>query len=41
MSSVIIRVSSYSEIFRNIIMENFPEAKCYISEINTNPILYM
>ena len=30
-----------SEIFRNIIMENFPEAKCYISEINTNPILYM
>ena len=30
-----------AEFFRNIIMENFTEAKCYISEINTNPILYM
>ena len=30
-----------SEIFRSIIQEQFPEAKCYISEINTNPIIYL
>lgn len=30
-----------AEIFKSIIEEKFPEAKCYISEINTNPILYM
>ena len=30
-----------SEIFKSIIEENFPEAKCCISEINTNPILYL
>lgn len=30
-----------SEIFRSIIEEQFPGAKCLISEINTNPILYM
>lgn len=29
------------EIFRSIIQENFPDAKCCISEINTNPILYL
>ena len=29
------------EIFRSIILENFPDAKCCISEINTNPILYL
>ena len=30
-----------AEIFKSIIKEQFPDAKCYISEINTNPILYM
>ena len=30
-----------SEIFRDIIEEKCPGVKCYISEINTNPILYM
>lgn len=30
-----------SEIFRSIIQEQFSEAKCYISEINTNPIIYL
>ena len=30
-----------SEIFRSIILENFPDAKCCISEINTNPIIYL
>ena len=30
-----------SEIFKSIIEENFPGAKCCISEINTNPILYL
>ena len=29
------------EIFRSIIQENFPDARCCISEINTNPILYL
>ena len=29
------------EIFRSIIQKNFPDAKCCISEINTNPILYL
>lgn len=29
------------EIFRSIIQENFPDAKCCISEVNTNPILYL
>ena len=26
-----------SEIFRSIILSHFPDAKCCISEINTNP----
>ncbi len=30
-----------SEIFRSIIEENFPEAKCCISEVNTNPITFL
>lgn len=30
-----------AEIFKSIIEKQFPDAKCYISEINTNPILYM
>ena len=30
-----------AEIFKSIIEGQFPDAKCYISEINTNPILYM
>ena len=30
-----------SEIFKSIIEEHFPGAKCCISEINTNPILYL
>ena len=30
-----------SEIFRSIIEEQCPGVKCYISEINTNPILYL
>ena len=30
-----------SEIFQSIIEEKCPEVKCYISEINTNPILYL
>jgi len=30
-----------SEIFRSIILENFSDAKCCISEINTNPIIYL
>ena len=30
-----------SEIFRSIIMEKCPEVKCEISEINTNPIIYL
>lgn len=29
------------EIFRSIIQENFPDAKCCISEVNTNPVLYL
>lgn len=29
------------EIFRSIIQDHFPDAQCYISEINTNPILYL
>ena len=29
------------EIFRSIIQKNFPDARCCISEINTNPILYL
>ena len=30
-----------SEIFQSIIEEKCPGVKCYISEINTNPILYL
>ena len=30
-----------SEIFRSIILSHFPDAKCCISEINTNPIIYL
>ena len=30
-----------SEIFRSIIMEKCPGVKCEISEINTNPIIYL
>ena len=30
-----------SEIFRSIITENCPGVKCEISEINTNPIIYL
>ena len=30
-----------SEIFRSIIEEKCPGVKCFISEINTNPILYL
>ena len=30
-----------SEIFKSIIEEKCPGVKCYISEINTNPILYL
>ena len=30
-----------SEIFQSIIEEECPGVKCYISEINTNPILYL
>ncbi len=30
-----------SEIFQSIIEETCPGVKCYISEINTNPILYL
>ena len=30
-----------SEIFQNIIEEKCPGVKCYISEINTNPIIYL
>ena len=30
-----------SEIFRSIIEEKCPGVKCYISEINTNPIIYL
>ncbi len=30
-----------SEIFQSIITENFPEARCFVSEINTNPIIYL
>ena len=30
-----------SEIFRSIILSHFPDAKCCISEINANPILYL
>ena len=30
-----------SEIFQSIIEEKSPGVKCYISEINTNPILYL
>ena len=30
-----------SEIFRSIITEKCPEVKCEISEINTNPIIYL
>jgi len=30
-----------SEIFRSIIEEQCPGVKCHISEINTNPILYL
>ncbi len=29
-----------SEIFRDIIEEKFPGARCCISEVNTNPIIY-
>lgn len=29
-----------SEIFRDIILSELPQAKCCISEINTNPIIY-
>ena len=30
-----------SEIFRSIILSHFPDARCCISEINTNPIIYL
>ena len=30
-----------SEIFKQIIEEKWPDAKCLISEINTNPIIYL
>ena len=30
-----------SEIFKQIIEEKWPDAKCVISEINTNPIIYL
>ena len=30
-----------SEIFRSIILSHFPDAQCCISEINTNPIIYL
>ena len=30
-----------SEIFKSIILDTYPGAKCEISEINTNPIIYL
>ena len=30
-----------SEIFKSIIEEKCPEVKCFISEVNTNPIIYL